>query len=800
MTDYEKAVQDSFMNLPSHNGGEGISDAFNKAQEAKQSTPIGPSETGTITPYNPSGVGSELANSLNNPTVTPYQPSEVSNVLNNNSGGGGGGSSGGGGGSSSNVVVNNPPPPPSNDNFNKQMDEINRQNQENQRRQQELYNQQQEQLKQQQEQQSKMMDTYKKQVEDQKMQFEEQRKQFEQQQISFRDALTQLGKNVGWDASTGNVIVDGQTVTPEEMQGAGFKNINGRWIGSPEQIGAVLGKPFQLRYELEKLGYNIGFKNGTTYINDIPIDTSNFANIAGRFYGSQEDISNIINSITSNNQMTDTTTDTVQDNYLDNAYNQIQTEADANIADYTQQIRDENTLLDERYKTSTEQFNEIVNDFRDFKSPFENELKNIVAQLSQSFNYNAEQDTSLQDALRYGESRIQADLIRRGMDDSTLGTTSKVLLYKELMPKYQNLALEKYNANIGRLISMGQFMQGLNNDAFNKYAKFAELSIKQLERVDERTLKSYEKNMDSLSKLIENEQTKAKNAFDAKIKAYEKAYDKLDKVGYVTNDISALTGLPVGTPSQKAREFLIGEQNKFKLEAERAQNNKENTKYNADLAKEKLVFEADLKKQQKIPEDNAIKVMLNLKDLTSAEIKKEVQDNIDELENVDMTKLYELIGEKEKAETENQKTKFDQELKLMAEQRQIKTAEDASARGWANVAISQKSSEDASARGWANINLSAERLENEKQKQKEKDKTDYFDQYDSAIGKEISGFSKTYVDGEWKNDPNSDVYKKDTLANQRISYLILTSDISRTEKELLFKKYKIPKASVKEQE
>lgn len=77
---------------------------------------------------------------------------------------------------------------------------------------------------------------------------------------------------------------------------------------------------------------------------------------------------------------------------------------------------------------------------------------------------------------------------------------------------------------------------------------------------------------------------------------------------------------------------------------------------------------------------------------------------------------------------------------------------------------------------------------------KEKTKSDYFDEYDQMINNKVASLSGKFNNnkGQWEPDPNSDIYKSGTQAHKAVYNEIMNSDITPTEKELLFKKYKIP--------
>jgi hypothetical protein len=149
------------------------------------------------------------------------------------------------------------------------------------------------------------------------------------------------------------------------------------------------------------------------------------------------------------------------------------------------------------------------------------------------------------------------EMDKRGIFTSTITRDNMVNIRSELMPKYQALALERYNSNIDRMFKSAEFMNKIDQQDLTNYTNYASAAINQLEKVDAKTIKSFETVIDTIAKQVTANENAKKDQATAYRDIYAKALDALDKFGYVTNDLAPILGLPVGTSSAKAREFAI---------------------------------------------------------------------------------------------------------------------------------------------------------------------------------------------------------------------------------------------------
>jgi hypothetical protein len=251
------------------------------------------------------------------------------------------------------------------------------------------------------------------------------------------------------------------------------------------------------------------------------------------------------------------------------------------------------------------QISGILNEVKNFRGQFSDEISQLMKDLEQ-FNYNAEQDSMLQDAIKYADKSMMEELNRRGLASSTITGDNMVNIRKELMPKYQNLALERYNANIDRMLRQAEFMNKIDQQDLTRFTNYATMAVSRLEKVEANTIKSFEKIIDSISTQLKDMETAKKDKSTAYRDIYAKALDALDKFGYVTNEIAPILGLPVGTPSSTAFELgqtRLEDANKAKKQHEyrlaEIDRTAENAKKNLKETAQEKAEEAKTKDTQK---------------------------------------------------------------------------------------------------------------------------------------------------------------------------------------------------------
>lgn len=199
-------------------------------------------------------------------------------------------------------------------------------------------------------------------------------------------------------------------------------------------------------------------------------------------------------------------------------------------------------------------------------------ISSMITQLETGFQYDPTQDTALQVATEYAANSTLQSLAGSGVLNSSSTAERVARVVSELIPQYEQLAYTRWTDYIGQLADTAQLVMNYDAQQFEywKDAKDREFQEKQFE---------YQKQQDAL----------------------ENAWKRVDELGYVDNEASAILGVPVGTLSGEAR--LAKEQQEFELAKMREQaqieyqNNQALYKLKAELDKEQSEYAYQLEQK-----------------------------------------------------------------------------------------------------------------------------------------------------------------------------------------------------------
>ena len=197
----------------------------------------------------------------------------------------------------------------------------------------------------------------------------------------------------------------------------------------------------------------------------------------------------------------------------------------------------------------------------------------MITNLENGFQYDPNKDTALQVATEYAANSTMQSLAGSGVLNSSSTAERVARVVSELVPQYEQLAYTRWTDYLGQLSDTAQLVMNYDSQQFEywKDAKDREFQNKQFE---------YQKQQDAL----------------------DNAWKRVDELGYVDNEASAILGVPVGTLSGEAR--LAKEQQEFELAKMREQlqieqaNNVALYKLRAELDKEQAKYTSELEKQQ----------------------------------------------------------------------------------------------------------------------------------------------------------------------------------------------------------
>lgn len=196
-------------------------------------------------------------------------------------------------------------------------------------------------------------------------------------------------------------------------------------------------------------------------------------------------------------------------------------------------------------------------------------ISQIASQVQNGFQYDPANDTALQMATEYAANTTMENMISSGILNSSMTAERVARVVSELIPQYEQLAYTRWSDGLSRLADTAQLVMQYDSQQFEywKDAKDREFQNKQFE---------YQKAQDEL----------------------ENAWKRVDELGYVDNEASAVLGVPVGTLSGEAR--LAKEEREYELarmreqyELERA-NDEALYRLRAELDKEYADYEYQL--------------------------------------------------------------------------------------------------------------------------------------------------------------------------------------------------------------
>lgn len=185
----------------------------------------------------------------------------------------------------------------------------------------------------------------------------------------------------------------------------------------------------------------------------------------------------------------------------------------------------------------------------------------MLTQTVNGFSYDPTTDNALHVATEYAANSTLQSLAGSGVLNSSATAERVSRIVSELIPTYEEKAHDRWSEYLGNLADTAQIVMNYDSQQFEywKDAKDREFQEKEFE---------YQKQQDEL----------------------DNAWKRVDELGYVDNNSSAILGVKVGTLSKDAREAK--EEREFELQKMREEaeiefeNNKALYKLKAELDKE----------------------------------------------------------------------------------------------------------------------------------------------------------------------------------------------------------------------
>ena len=169
-----------------------------------------------------------------------------------------------------------------------------------------------------------------------------------------------------------------------------------------------------------------------------------------------------------------------------------------------------------------------------YQTQIQSSIDNVANHMNKPFSWNPATDTALQQAQKQAQESTMAQTNARGILNSTITTDRMAQNTAMLIPQYEQLAYERWQDEGTRLMNFANFWQNLDDTSYQRFADQWEMDTKARNDAYARKMDEYNKAQDSISN----------------------AYKKLEALDYVDNEISQLTGLPVGMKSIEAQRRL----------------------------------------------------------------------------------------------------------------------------------------------------------------------------------------------------------------------------------------------------
>ena len=170
-----------------------------------------------------------------------------------------------------------------------------------------------------------------------------------------------------------------------------------------------------------------------------------------------------------------------------------------------------------------------------FTSAYTAELESLLADIKNSkFTYDPATDPLWQQAKVDISKAVKSAMNARGILGSTITADRMTQVMASELPKYEERAYARYQGELEKLLNVFTLTMKMDERDYGRWVDNWEMNYK-----------ATVANWDRQNQL-----------FNQNISSYNAALDKIDMVGYVDNETSIITGIPVGTLSKSEREYL----------------------------------------------------------------------------------------------------------------------------------------------------------------------------------------------------------------------------------------------------
>lgn len=245
-----------------------------------------------------------------------------------------------------------------------------------------------------------------------------------------------------------------------------------------------------------------------------------------------------------------------------------------------------------------------------YQSAYSNTINSLISEMltkmNTGFQYDPTQDEALKVATEYAANNTMQSLAGSGVLNSSATAERVARIVSELIPQYEEKAHDRWIEYLGQLADTAQIVMNYDSQQFQywKDAKDREFEEKEF-------------------------------AFKKEQQELENAWKRVDELGYVDNNASALLGIKAGTLSKEAR--MAKEEREFELQKMREQAQLE---YENNKALYKLRAELDLENEKALYKLKAETELRNEKELY------QYKSNIDTTNNKELEENKYILNQK----------------------------------------------------------------------------------------------------------------------------------------------------------
>jgi len=405
---------------------------------------------------------------------------------------------------------------------------------------------------------------------------------------TFRDYATSKGAAIDWTPETGATI-NGQ---PVDLAAYGMGLQDGHFVGTQDQYENVLRdhgiRPSMLqaaqtgktgvREALEAEGFHVGYnaETGEVLVNGTPINPEQYGfelTSDNRYVADPATLQGIVDKFQDPMKFKDPYAAQKQ---------AVLSEMEGFGAFQDPYEAQKQAILSQMQGYQAYQPDPRVSDY----------IGQLMAKSTEEFTYDPSKDESLQLAQKEVSRAIREEMGKRGMlySDATVSLMAQEM--GKLVPQFEAMSYQKWSDAFNRMLNMGQtmmqwdqmqsqyHMQGFDilqgqagyvttlsdqarashMDAFQMIQAKADY-ISQLSQQEFEVFRNLREQMQNeKSMAIEQERFEYQKQQDQ----IQNAYQRIDYIGYVDNEASKMTGIPVGTTAGWALELLT--QHGYELE------------------------------------------------------------------------------------------------------------------------------------------------------------------------------------------------------------------------------------------